>query len=255
MADIEARKKQLKEDFIRQRGYWSELWNGLLDRDPDFFEAYKNYSSVPWLRTGLDPKVRELIYVAIDASTNHLYGPGTKIHMTNALRYGASEQEVLEVLELTSIIGVHSCTVGVPILLEELAAAGKDDVTGRPLTAEEEKIKADYIAVHGQWDEVWEGILRLSPDYFLAYAGLSGVPWKSGSLDPKVKEFICIAVDAATTTLHKPGLRLHIRRALELGATAKEIMEIFELISVLGIHTITDSLPILEELSAAKKGG
>ncbi len=254
MADIEARKQQLKQDFTRQRGYWSDLWNGLLERDPDFFEAYKNFSSVPWLRKGLDPKVRELIYVAIDASTTHLYGPGTRIHMTNALGYGATEHEVLEVLELTSIIGVHSCTVGVPILLEELAAAGKDDVTGRPLTAEEQAIKADYIAVHGHWDAVWEGILRLSPDYFRAYAGLSGVPWKTGSLEPKVKEFIHIAVNAATTTLHKPGLRFHIRRALELGATAKEIMEIFELISVLGIHTITDSLPILEETAAAHRG-
>jgi len=28
------------------------------------------------------------------------------------------------VMELASVIGIHSCTVGVPILVEELAAAG-----------------------------------------------------------------------------------------------------------------------------------
>jgi hypothetical protein len=29
---------------------------------------------------------------------------------------------VLEVIELASVIGIHSCNVGVPILVEELAA-------------------------------------------------------------------------------------------------------------------------------------
>lgn len=254
MADIEARKRQLKENFTRQRGYWSDLWSGLLDRDPDFFEAYMNFSSVPWLREGLDPKVRELIYVAIDASTTHLYDPGTKIHMANAVRYGATAGELLEVLELTSVLGVHSCTIGVPILLEELAAAGKDDGAGRALTAEEEALKAEFVAARGYWSELWEGVLRLSPDYFKAYSEFSSVPWKSGTLEPKVKEFIYIAICAATTHLYEPGIRLHIRNALNHGATAKEIMEIFELISVLGIHTITSSLPILEEVVAGSEG-
>ena len=39
----------------------------------------------------------------------------------NALVYGATREEVLEVIELASVIGIHSCTVGVPILVEELA--------------------------------------------------------------------------------------------------------------------------------------
>ena len=40
----------------------------------------------------------------------------------DALGYGATREEVLEVIELASVIGIHSCTVGVPILLDELAA-------------------------------------------------------------------------------------------------------------------------------------
>jgi hypothetical protein len=30
----------------------------------------------------------------------------------------------MEVYELTSVLGIHTCTLGVPVLLEELEAAG-----------------------------------------------------------------------------------------------------------------------------------
>ena len=117
-------QRQLREQFIDQRGYWNDFWNGLLSLDPDFFEAYTQFSSVPWQRGVLEPKIKELIYIAIDASTTHLYEPGIRQHMQNAIRHGATRAEIMEVLELTSVLGIHTCTVAVPILLEELAASG-----------------------------------------------------------------------------------------------------------------------------------
>jgi len=253
MPDTDARRRALREEFERARGYWSEVWNDLLELDPDFFEAYMNLSSVPWRRAdGLEPKLRELIYVAIDASTTHLYGAGTRIHMRNALKYGATREEIMEVLQLTSVLGVHSCTVGVPILMEELALAGRTMETERPLTPEQEALKAEFVATRGYWSELWEGVLRLSPEYFEAYKEFSSVPWRKGTLSPRDKELVYIAIDAATTHLYEPGIRIHIRNALKHGATAAEIMEVFELISVLGIHTCTDSVPILMEVSAER---
>jgi alkylhydroperoxidase/carboxymuconolactone decarboxylase family protein YurZ len=88
--------------------------------DPDYFEAYLNFSSIPWTKGVLPPKVKELIYIAIDASTTHLYEPGIRQHVANALKYGATKEEILEVLELTSVLGVHTCTVGIPVLVQEL---------------------------------------------------------------------------------------------------------------------------------------
>ncbi len=251
MADGATRRRALREEFQRSRGYWSDVWNDVLELDPDFFEAYLNLSSVPWRRAGgLEPKLRELIYVAIDASTTHLYGSGTRIHMQNALKYGATREEILEVLQLTSVLGVHSCTVGVPILLEELALAGRTVETQQPLPVEQEALKAEFIETRGYWSDLWEGVLRLSPEYFEAYKEFSSVPWRNGTLSPRDKELIYVAIDAATTHLYEPGIRIHIRNALKHGATAQEIMEVFELISVLGIHTCTDSVPILVELTA-----
>lgn len=125
--ELSDKQRQLRDQFIEERGYWSPIWDGLLQLDPDFFEAYVEFSSVPWRKGVLEPKVRELIYTAIDASTTHLYEPGLRVHIRNALKYGATKEEIMEVFELTSVLGIHTCTLGVPVLMEELEAADKKD--------------------------------------------------------------------------------------------------------------------------------
>jgi alkylhydroperoxidase/carboxymuconolactone decarboxylase family protein YurZ len=118
---LNEREEQLKEKFIAERGYWSEaLWGEVLKLNADFFEAYLNFSAVPWKTGTLSPKIKELIYIAIDASTTHLYEPGLRLHISNALRYGATKEEIMEVFALVSVIGIHTCTTGVPVLIEEL---------------------------------------------------------------------------------------------------------------------------------------
>jgi hypothetical protein len=52
------------------------------------------------------------------------YEPGLRQHIQNALRHGATREEIMEVYELTSVLGIHTCTLGVPVLLEELERAG-----------------------------------------------------------------------------------------------------------------------------------
>jgi alkylhydroperoxidase/carboxymuconolactone decarboxylase family protein YurZ len=118
-------QKQLRDDFIEARGYWNTFWDGLLALDPEFFKAYLAFSGVPWSNGPLEPKFKELIYIAIDAATTHLYEPGLRQHIRNALNYGATKEEIMEVLELVSVLGIHACTLGVTVLMEELEAAAK----------------------------------------------------------------------------------------------------------------------------------
>ena len=252
MTELTPRQQELKAEFIKNRGYWGNFWSDVLELDSEFFSAYTKFSSVPAKNNALDPKVREFLYIAVDASTTHLYMPGLKIHIQNALALGATRDEIMEVLELTSVLGIHTCTLGVPILMEELRDMGRgDEVDNVEFGEYEEGLKAEFIKVRGYWSPFWDDMLKLSPEFFEAYLEFSSVPWVSGTLEPKIKEFIYIAIDTATTHLHAEGARIHIRNALNHGATKEEIMEIFQCVSVLGMHALTEGGPML--LSEANK--
>ena len=69
--------------------------------------------------------MREFIYIAFDVAATHLYKPGLKLHLENAIDYGATVGEILEVMEIASVLGIHAATSAVPILVEEAEAAGR----------------------------------------------------------------------------------------------------------------------------------
>jgi alkylhydroperoxidase/carboxymuconolactone decarboxylase family protein YurZ len=119
----DGRRRDLREAFIAERGFWAPPFEAILEADPDFFAAYLDLSSVPVRHGFLDPKVREFVLIAVDAATTHLHADGTRAHIRAALRHGATRDEVMEVLELATMIGIHTCTLAVPILLEELERA------------------------------------------------------------------------------------------------------------------------------------
>lgn len=62
--------------------------------------------------------MKELVYCAFDAASTHLYVPGLKLHMKNALGYGATPQEIIEVLELATLLSLHTAHVAGPIIEE-----------------------------------------------------------------------------------------------------------------------------------------
>ena len=68
----------------------------------------------------LPPKELELLLVALDAAYVHIYGPGTRRHIKNAFKAGATVEEIMEVLKLGVVQGVQACNLGVRLLAEEL---------------------------------------------------------------------------------------------------------------------------------------
>ena len=110
-------------DAQRASGDWNPLWDQFHEVDPAFLEAYLALRSVPFRKGPLAPKVKELILIAINVATTHLHAPGVRRHIRNALRHGASREEIVEAIELTTVLGIHGFNLGVPILLEELQAA------------------------------------------------------------------------------------------------------------------------------------
>jgi alkylhydroperoxidase/carboxymuconolactone decarboxylase family protein YurZ len=226
----------------------------LLRLNPSYFARVLDFTAHAWRHGPLEPKVKALVMLAVDSAASHLNGPGAGDDVRRALALGATPAEVLETLELTSTMGIHAANTGVPVLLEELATAGQPLDMDAPLTERQEEIKAEFTEKRGYWNAFWDDMLALDAEFFSAYTQFSSVPWVSGTLEPKVKEFIYSAFDVAATHLYVKGLRQHIRNAIGYGASREEIMEVIEIASVLGIHAATVGVPILVEELAASNG-
>ena len=111
----------------------------------------------------------------------------------------------------------------------------------------------DQLRAIGEWNPNWEPFYQLDPAWTEAFMAMGLKPMLCGALDAKTIEFIAIAVDASCTHLYAPGVRRHIRKALDLGATKDEIAAVLQCVSVLGIHTMSLGAPILHEALAARE--
>ena len=111
------------------KGDWNPIWDELQKLDPDYLESYLQFRAIPHETGPLEQKYKELIMIAINAATTHLYGPGLRRHMQNALKAGATKEEIFETIQLTTVMGIHSMNLAVPMLLEETAKLeeGSDD--------------------------------------------------------------------------------------------------------------------------------
>ncbi|KAI3335822.1 AhpD-like protein [Ustulina deusta] len=258
----EEERKKLKAEFDSKLGpdAFHEGWESLLKVDPAFFSASVSLASVPRRKSHLPRKEQALISLAVDCAATHLYAPGIREHVTSAVKEGASKDEILEVIELSSTLGIHACNIGVPLLVEVLKEEGKylEDIT-RPFNETQQDLQWEFTEKRGYWHTFWEDFLRLDPEFFAAYLEFSSLPWVKnvngtvgqgkGALEPKLKELVYCAFDAASTHLYVSGLKLHMRNALGYGATPQEIVEVLEIATLLSLHTGHVAAPIIEELT------
>jgi alkylhydroperoxidase/carboxymuconolactone decarboxylase family protein YurZ len=236
------------DEFVAVGGYWAPALEPLLESAPDFVRAYLAFAGKPWRSGPLIPKVKALIGLALDAAMTHLHAHGVRRHCRAALRLGAGKAEIIEVLQLVSVLGVHASLLAMPILTEQLSADPERALDLRNGDARRQALKQAFIDKRGYWNHaMWDGLLALDPDYFEAFIDFSGAPWRSAELEPKVKEFIYIAVDISSTHQFAPGTHVHIENALKFGATPAELLEVMQLASAMGIQSFELALPILDE--------
>ncbi|MFF1388469.1 carboxymuconolactone decarboxylase family protein [Rhodococcus erythropolis] len=121
MTDVRASEAFPVTQAMKDSGGWNPLWDGLSELDPEWTELYMKTAMQPWNSGVLSPQVIQLMCIAVDAASTHMYAPGVRRHIRAALDMGVTPKEILEVLKLTTVVGIHSCNVGVPILMEEIA--------------------------------------------------------------------------------------------------------------------------------------
>jgi len=228
-------------------GPWDSGFSTLIEWDPKWAQACFRMSTNPWTSGVLPLKFVELVGVALNAACTNLNPDGTRRHIRAALDAGATRDEILFVLKCASVMSIHSCSLGAPILLEEAKAAGKQPAPKPPAATP----ACDKMKAIGQWNNAWDPFYQLDPvwtDEFMATgAGIYG----SGVMPAKETELLSIAFDASFTHMYAPGVRRHVQNALKAGASMEEIMEVLKLCVAQGVQACNLGVAILaEEMSA-----
>lgn len=116
--DLDDEQRALRDTFEGHSSYWERLdaqlpgfIDGLLRLSPTGYRAFFEFCAVAWKDGSLPALTRELVYLAIDATPTHRYGPGFRLHLDNAIRLGATRRQVHDVLELAAAGPEH---LGVP---------------------------------------------------------------------------------------------------------------------------------------------
>ena len=245
-SNLTPREQELKDAYVRARGYWRPWTEGLLKLDPAFLETYGNYAGYPAANGPLSPKMCELIYVALDGSATHLFRSGLALHVRLAIEKGASAQEIVDVLRLATAQGLDGCNIGIGILAEELAAAGLAPPDAE-LSDRQRALRDIYIAAFGDWPDFCEQWLRHDAGFFAAMLDLLVAKRGAGGLDERSRCLISLALNACFTALNPQGLRLQIRRALRSGIERREILQVLQMTAHLGVHACAVGVPLLME--------
>lgn len=217
-------------------------WDHLSDDDPVLAEAYQRLALAP--RTGpLAPMVQELIGLAAAAACSGIDADAIRSHARAALAHGATVEQLRETIQLVSIQGIHTVTMGTPIVLQEAEAAGiaVPDADRPDVRA----VKGEFVRRRGYWSPLWDAVASFDPQFLAAYLDYSSIPWEQGTLEPKVRELVYIAINSVTTHLFPDGMRVHVRNAFAHGATAAEIVAVFEVCAGIGIRSALAALPII----------
>ncbi len=109
--------KELIDRIGAERGF-RRLWHKqLAERDTKYMEHFHNLAMHVYRDGALTRKMKEIIAVCVDAV--QLYTPGVRIHTRNAIKLGATEQEIIEALEVAAMLGIHYLSIPLPAIVDE----------------------------------------------------------------------------------------------------------------------------------------
>lgn len=225
-------------------GPWDALALTMLDDwDPGWAHACRAMSVNPWAGTVLPRPFVELVSVAVSVACTNLDRVGARRHIRAALDAGATREQILTIVQMASVMAIHSCSLGAPILLEEAAAAGVPP----PPAPSAATPACDRMKAIGQWNAAWDPFFALDPVWTDQFMATGAAIYGGGVFTPKETELLSIAFDASFTHMYAPGARRHIRGALAAGASVSEIMEVLKLCVAHGIAASNLGVPILAE--------
>lgn len=175
----------------------------------------------------LDQLSETMIGLGVRASAMSMDVVGAREYIERALAEGATADQIQEAITLVSGTGVHTFFESTRILDALVTPADPP-----ALDDERQRLWDKYVGDGGYWRTMeveipgFLGALnRMSPSAFEAFFVYAAVPWRSRYLSRLTKEFMSVAVDATPSHRYLPGMRMHLRNAIKLGAGRKAIEE------------------------------
>jgi alkylhydroperoxidase/carboxymuconolactone decarboxylase family protein YurZ len=224
----DAARAQIKESFIAQRGYWRPWTETMLQACPAFVQQYARYAGYP-ARTGpLTQRMVELIYVALDASSSHLFEPGLHTHMKRALEVGATQADIFDVLHLVAVQGVASVCQASDILAEfaDLSALAPID----------EALQARIDELGPAHAVALTSVARFDPRYAEVLLDFVEQGRPGDGLTPAERSLVQLALHACFTAFNPDAIRRLVATALSQDLSPAELLQAIQLGAHLAVH-------------------
>ena len=244
-------REGVKKYFIAERGYWRPWVQTMLEHSPGFVQQYASYAGYP-ARTGpLSERMVELIYVALDSSSSHLFVSGLQTHLKRALEVGASQADVFDVLHLVAIQGLASVCQAADILAEcdELDECEVADATqGEVDSALKDRLQK---AANDHGLDL-QALARMDPGYAAAVLDFmeGGRPAGPGLADSE-RSLIQLALHACFTAFNPEATRRMVLAARSQGVSRPEMLQAIQLGAHLAVHGTALGTTTFQELTQA----
>jgi alkylhydroperoxidase/carboxymuconolactone decarboxylase family protein YurZ len=242
---VDTYRKMVKDEVISAgRGPFGGWWEDVLQVDPELVLRINRHMRVAEEIGPLPRFFRHLILVAVDSVVTHLYPRGIGVHARIAMEHGASPRQVVEALEISALVSSRGYAVALPLVLEELAAAGMP-LPARSDPARAAEIRSRFEEQIGIWPQWMTIALDHDPQAMENLLALAYGRSDETGLGPKWRELLFLAASACPAIVEKDGIRLHARRALQLGATGEELVQTLRMANMIGLHPIIEGIPQL----------
>ena len=242
--DMSTARAQIKAFFIAERGYWRPWTETMLRVSPGFVQQYARYAGYP-ARTGpLTPRMVELIYVALDASSSHLFESGLQTHMKRALEVGASQADIFDVLHLVAVQGVASVGQAADIVAE-LAGPGELPAIDEQLQARVDKLAPTHALTLAS-------LARLDPGYAQVLLDFIEQGRPAAGLSAAERSLVQLALHACFTAFNPAAIRQIVATALSQGLTQAELLQAIQMGAHLAVHGTALGAKVFEALAAGE---
>lgn len=213
--------------------------------DPDFSLPWRQFEALCSEAPSLSQATRSLVCLALQLVDDPRDAQGIRVHVEQCLSAGVSSSAVVEVFQLTCLIGIHGL----------VSSANTIPVGERSSRVVEETVgsrRAQFESARGYWSSHWEHVIALDPEAFDAYLQLCSHPWVSTHIPLATKELIDVAIDALPPHLYESGLETHARNALAAGATLENVRDVARLACLRAMRRYLNPLSHLTALLAAE---